>query len=502
MIRLGIVYEVHSNKAVVLTPDSEFLVIKRTRDMYVGQQVKFNIQDVRKTTKPIYKYASIASSIAAVFIMVFMFSRVSLYDNSYGYINVDVNPSIGFSVNKEFEVLKIKAINDDAGDIVKELDAEGKNVYTVITEFVDKSEARGFINPEGNNVILVSASVNNKNKEYSKNSHTEKKLETFLRDLNRKMNGENEKYITSKVIQVTPEERREAEKNDLSMGKYYLLEKAKECGVDLSLEEIKTEKLNTKKISELFAAIDTTNGVIITSDAAMSLQQKDVVNTAKPGNEPTKAAGTINTPAAQATKPLAKPTTSPKPVVSKPTATGKNVVKPTATAISGNYATGSLKLQLYSVQKQVDSQIISSKIRIINSGKADIDLAKVKVRYYFTKEDSASKKGKSSKLISLVYDYGKGSMSNLNFYRQENQKDVVISFHELSGSEMYMEIKFNSGTLKKGEYAYILSAVNKEDWGKFDQSNDYSFLAKGYNFQDSKNITAYISDSLVWGAEP
>lgn len=501
MVRLGIVYEIHSSKAVVMTPDSEFLVIKRTRDMYVGQQVKFNIQDVRKTMKPVYKHASIASSIAAAFILVFMFFRISFNDNIYGYISVDINPSIEFSVDKEFEVIEAKALNVDGEVIVNELDAKGKNVYDVIEDILDESETQGYIKQDKNNIVLVSVSLNDKNREYSKNrSDDERELEGFLLELDEKLNSENTDYIKGRVIKVSPEERKAAEEKELSMGKYYLMEKAKESGVGLSSGE-----LQTKEISDLLAAIYANNSDIADPEPTPNVQQGEVEATSSADSETVPANGKIASPTPSKTE---KPTV--KPNLTTPTAAKHDDAKPKPTASDSKVATATpekaqnseksgLKLQILSDEKQEKCKIISSTIKVFNTGETDIDLSEIKVRYYFTKENNTDRKEKNTNLVSAVYNYSKGKGS---YCMQQTSKDVVISFHEVSGTKTYMEIGFQTGILKKGEYAHVKSGFNKNDWSDFDQNNDYSFMANGQDFQDSKNITAYISDTLVWGIAP
>jgi len=46
MNRIGIVYEIQGKKAVVLTTESEFVIICRRKDMKVGQQVSFENGDI------------------------------------------------------------------------------------------------------------------------------------------------------------------------------------------------------------------------------------------------------------------------------------------------------------------------------------------------------------------------------------------------------------------------------------------------------------------------
>ncbi len=509
MVRLGIVYEIHNNKAVVMTPDSEFIVIKRTRDMYVGQQVKFNIQDIRKTMKPVHKYASIVSSVAAAFILVSMFFRIAFNDKAYGFVSVDINPSIEFSFDKDFDVLETKALNSDGEVIVNKLDAEGKDVYNVIKDILEESETHGYIKQDKSNVVLVSVSLNDKSKEYSRNRITEgRELEGFLLDLDKRLNSENSDYIKGRVIKVTPEERKAAEEKDLSMGEYYLLEKAKESGVVLASEE-----LQNQEIAYLLSTIYANNITIATHGPSPDGQQ----GKAEDESTPKVTTGTENeviaTPTAKATeKPTAKPTE--KPATQTATAKKQDTAnsapsasksdKPKTTTENGGQSTESsgLKLQISSIDNDDGNKIISSRIKVINTGKNDIDLSKVKVRYYFTKENKSHKDGRNVNLVPSVYNYSMGRVNDPGYCVQQTTKDVVISFHEVSGTNMYMEIGFQTGILKKGEYAYVMSAFNKDDWSSFEETNDYSYTVIGDKFQDSKYITAYISDTLVWGVTP
>lgn len=507
LIRLGIVYEIHSNKAVVLTPDSEFLVIKRTKDMCLGQQVKFNIQDVKKTMKPVYKYASIASSIAAVFILVFMYLRVPFYDNVYGYINVDINPSIEFVVDKEFEVLQSKALNDDAKAIAKGLDVKGKDIYSVINDFMDKCEDYGYIVGKEDNVVLVSASVHDKSMKFFKSIDDDTELEKFLVNINKKINSNNDKDISGRVIKVSPEDRKAAVKNNLSMGKYYLMEKAKASGLDLSVEDMDKEK-----VSDLLAAIDN-KGSIITSKATMVLQDEIITDADKDNTEPSKEASEpvatpttkfqseptvvpATKPSAKPTEPKTKPTEEQKVVIDTPTVQEERTAKPSATSNNVNTATnqGKLNIKLLSVEKERKCSIINFKVHIINNSGEDIDLRDVTARYYFTREGRAD-------MQAAVYNYSKESIDGKNF-RQGNSNDVKISFHNVSISDMYMEIGFSSGVLKKNEFVFVNVAFNNDKWDRMHQNNDYSYIENSNDHELTKKVTGYISGRLVWGIEP
>jgi|BioPla2DNA2_1021312.scaffolds.fasta_scaffold21644_2 hypothetical protein len=496
LIRLGIVYEIHRNRVIVLTPDSEFLVIKRTKDMRLGQQVKFHIQDVKKTMKPVYKFASIASSVAAIFVLVFLYFRVPFYDNVYGFINVDINPSVEFVVDKEFEVLQSKALNEDAKAIVKDLEIKGKDIYRVIDDFVDKCEDYGYIVDEEDNVVLVSASIHDKSMKFFKSIEDDNELENFLININKEINSDKDKAVSGKVIKVSPEDRKAALKNNLSMGKYYLMAKANASGLNMSIEDI-----DKTKVSDLIAAIDNI-GSIITSISQEDIANLSAEDKAEPTNNvlestPTPTSENQSEPTVEPTsKPSTKPNEEQKVVVDTTTGQTQKTSTPNTNTNKDSSSTnkGKLNIKLLSNDNTDECVFINSDMHIINKSGKDINLNDVKIRYYFTREDKA-------KLKADVYTYRKESTKGKRT-DQVNTNEVKASFHNVSGSDMYMEIAFNSGVLKKDEYVILNVAFFNENYANMNQKNDYSFIENNNTHTLTEKVTAYISDNLVWGKEP
>jgi len=100
MNRLGIIYEIQGIKAVVLTSEGEFLIIRRRKDMKVGQQVSFENEDIYNVRGKRFLYVAAAvSSVAAVLVVMFLYFQsafLSNTDNIYGYICVDINPALSW----------------------------------------------------------------------------------------------------------------------------------------------------------------------------------------------------------------------------------------------------------------------------------------------------------------------------------------------------------------------------------------------------------------------
>ncbi|MBN2738081.1 MAG: hypothetical protein JXR70_13940 [Spirochaetales bacterium] len=124
------------------------------------------------------------------------------------------------------------------------------------------------------------------------------------------------------------------------------------------------------------------------------------------------------------------------------------------------------------------SQVYNS-LNIKNNGCTPIQLDKVKVRYYYTKD------GNDAEIMNI--DYAALGSSN-----------ITSSF----GTGFY-EIGFKPGlpTLAPGqETGFIQCQLHKINWAQYNQSNDYSFDKNG-NVYNTK-ITVYYNESLVSGLPP
>ncbi|MDP4182554.1 MAG: cellulose binding domain-containing protein, partial [Bacillota bacterium] len=150
-------------------------------------------------------------------------------------------------------------------------------------------------------------------------------------------------------------------------------------------------------------------------------------------------------------------------------------------------ALNSLKLEFYTCDKRKSTQGISLELKITNTGSNTINLKDLKVRYYFTDE------GDSDAIYSS------------HFYSNGEKEDVHGEFVSASSkgtNEYYLELTFDKGTLLPNKEVYVIGSITKEDWGYFNQENDYSFGSESDTFAVWDKITAYISDVLVWGKEP
>lgn len=470
MNRTGIVYDIQNNKAVVFTSESEFIIVRRRKDMNIGQQVSFENREIYNPKRTLLLNAVAVACSAAVFIMTFLYFRFFISGNSgnvYGYIGVDINPSVEFEIKGDYRVLKMRSLNREGEQLAQEMDVKDKKIEDAVSELVIKSIDMGFIGPNDNRAVLISGALKEvKGKSSSENGEEETQLYRLLSNI--KNNLDNDR-IDGHIILIDSEERKHALEKNISMGKYGLYLKAEKLRAGINFEDI-----YDMSVSEM---IDKLNKDEPHRSADVSNPQTPALSTPKP-EMPTPEMPQKTDVASELTL-IETPTPEP-------------TIKPTTTPV-GISAKESLIIQYYNRDKNETETVQGIKYNFImkNNTNSVIDLKNVKVRYYFTEDVSLSD------LDAEAY-----------FFSCGNPQDVHCMFYNLSGSKKankYLEITFSTGSLFPEDKLYVEGMFHKKDWSYFDQRDDYSYNPSYYPVDkpvDWKNMTAYINDVLVWGQEP
>lgn len=168
--------------------------------------------------------------------------------------------------------------------------------------------------------------------------------------------------------------------------------------------------------------------------------------------------------------------------------TNSNVIVLTPT--SAPISTGTLEVQYRNGGSGASGNALTPQFNLRNTGTTAIDLSKVKLRYYFTKDSSAD--------LTFWCDYAQIGSANVkgSFAAVEPAKGTA---------DTYLEISFTAGAgdLEAGaETGIIQTRSSKNNWTNFDQSNDYSFDGTQTAFGAWTKVTAYQDGVKVWGMEP
>lgn len=244
MNNIGTIIKIDGNEAIVMTDECVFKKVKREDDMYLGQKILVQDEDLTSGSRKLNYYIGILASMAAVFIMVFSYFTFSQQKGIYAYVDVDINPSLRFLINGNGKVEAVKPINDDARNIMKDLDFEGKTLKEAILSLIDISMERGIIVDGQANHILICGSINGNYNGKSKDKPlSEKGIDDLLYEIEKDIDKAYNGKIQSEAVRVTSKFMEASKNNNISMGRCLIYEKAKEMGLNLSLEELKSDRL-------------------------------------------------------------------------------------------------------------------------------------------------------------------------------------------------------------------------------------------------------------------
>jgi Cellulose binding domain./Carbohydrate binding module (family 6)./Glycosyl hydrolase family 26. len=134
---------------------------------------------------------------------------------------------------------------------------------------------------------------------------------------------------------------------------------------------------------------------------------------------------------------------------------------------------------------------ITNNIRISHNGGGAVDLSKLSIRYYYTKEGLSSE--------SFYCDNAALQMNRAPWYvalTSSVKGSITRLAQPKTNADSYLEITFDTGEqFAEGATLIIDTRMHKNDWTTYDQSNDHSYI-------DSSNITVYYDGRLILGNEP
>lgn len=152
-MKKGIVMEQHRRYTIIMTREGTFLKTIPIKDAAIGAEVSYN---GFKTGAP--TVITIPTRLLVI-VLVLVLLLVPFYlamdkNETYAYVNVDVNPSIELAIDENLDVDSIRPINKDATKLVNELTGyQDTQLEKVISMIMKKSEEAERIN-EGKNMLV------------------------------------------------------------------------------------------------------------------------------------------------------------------------------------------------------------------------------------------------------------------------------------------------------------------------------------------------------------
>lgn len=152
-------------------------------------------------------------------------------------------------------------------------------------------------------------------------------------------------------------------------------------------------------------------------------------------------------------------------------------------------APGSIKVSTYNGGVAATANTLNPRIKLTNTGTSAINLADVKIRYYYTINGETAQ--------NIFFDWSTVGGANLTgtFVKLDAPKTTA---------DTYAEIGFTSaaGSLAAGQSIEIQTRISKQDWSNYTQTDDYSFDSTITSYTDRVQMPAYVAGTLQWGLEP
>ncbi|MCT4688945.1 anti-sigma-I factor RsgI family protein [Vallitalea sp.] len=221
----AVVMEIYSNHIIVLTRDGQFKKIKKPNN-YIEVGMEININGMTNTN---------FRRIAAIIVIIFLISGFGVsayaYYTPYGYINIDINPSIEIIYNRFNRILKINGINEDGKNMVDNIsDYKNKKVETIVGDIIAETTLD---NNDEINVLL-----------------TFDKLEDKTIDNVKRYLDEDSK-VNVYAVEVPEDDYKQAKDDNVSPGKSALIDEVRKVA-----PSYKKEKLEEITIDELIEVIE------------------------------------------------------------------------------------------------------------------------------------------------------------------------------------------------------------------------------------------------------
>ncbi|MBM7094585.1 anti-sigma factor domain-containing protein [Bacillus sp. H-16] len=159
-MKKGVVMEKHKRFMIVLTKEGEFVKAKRSAGARIGEEVPYKPANTFLVSM-LYEHKSMTLPVAAVLCFIVFFALPFPDDErAYGVVAFDINPSIGITLDRKYEVVDLIYYNEDGKKILGELhpgDYIGESFDIAAYLILKESKAHGYLEEE--NSIYISTST-------------------------------------------------------------------------------------------------------------------------------------------------------------------------------------------------------------------------------------------------------------------------------------------------------------------------------------------------------
>jgi len=243
----AVLMEIEGSMAVVLTRDGDFRRVRvpeeaLRRGVDVGDEIELPRPRVlalprlaagRRAPSPAWAAVIVAFLIAAPL----LFAAFGLGAQPIALVSVDINPSFELSVDSTVRVIEVEPLNGDAASLLESsgISCPGMHVDEAVTALAVEAARRGYVSPEGGAVVIASVPAGGRS---AVPEAVRARIENAVAAVNREFERLQVRAEVAR-FSATEEMRREAARQGLSVGKYAILQEARDSGLDVDAEKLK-----------------------------------------------------------------------------------------------------------------------------------------------------------------------------------------------------------------------------------------------------------------------
>lgn len=246
----GMIMSLNKRTAVVLTPDGQFIRVKRQPHFVIGGEIidSGTLRAVPRIRQRILQASVMTSALIICLFGVWMLRTPPVV----AYVSMDINPSIELGLDAKERVRELRAVNADADAIIYGLKYKGKDLEVVMNEIAHKLIEKQILTIDDPEVVIASVPI----KELAVQWEIEvtEKMTRILNEAALQEEPENRVKLEVTTVSLPAEIRDEAEANGVSSGKMAFWLVSESQGHEVSLESLKEQSL--KKIAASWGGVN------------------------------------------------------------------------------------------------------------------------------------------------------------------------------------------------------------------------------------------------------
>ncbi len=230
--------EVSKRKAIILTKNGGFerIRLRNGERPEIGQEYIYPLeQSLSRSYMPFKRMVVPSFSVALTLLIIFVlvagaFPFSSNKASAAAYVSFDINPSIEVAVDDNMNIIKVRALNKDAEELLTNSDYQDTSLLYFSQSLFEILEKNGYL--DSYHDLLITTSLDDQSLPTEVEQLLEESINTIKQ--NSKLQGTS---VVVSVMTTTLATREKANKHGVSIGKYLVYQDAVKNGNALSLDQ-------------------------------------------------------------------------------------------------------------------------------------------------------------------------------------------------------------------------------------------------------------------------